>query len=488
MPLPLPLNRDTIYQGTKLQLFLEKSIAKLEKTQRAALQKNITRATSTLASMCSGSGMAELVHHALFEYIGKQSNLFFSCEKVEWKQKHLRETVHRLVGHSDACVFADFAEINQPLSECAVHGRKCRVNFGSFLAIAGYSCKGMSSLIGKPRGEVLPKGEGSSGATCFALLDYLRVSGTPMVLLENVPEMGKSEEESKNVAYLHGQLRDLGYEVKNQTLKTSEYLLPQRRKRAWTIAIHLTAFSIDRTTAWNFLKEAFKVAESLQEPAMSLDEFFKLPTDQMVCDELKRRQECTRGEMGSKDYVKLHQETMAAKGLSWRTVKAPASVKKSQWFDLCPKREQEIVSYALAADPKMLSVDVGQRIDRCNITSGDVVATVTPGSKTYLMYPQKIAKKRVCMNRLMLGSEGLELQGFPVQLLPAAASEESSLSDPQMMDLAGNAFPSSVLAAMLIGIFTSLPSYDGKEVDEVEGGEDTSACDMSQLYDFLRDH
>ena len=104
-----------------------------------------------------------------------------------------------------------------------------------------------------------------------------------------------------------------------------------------------------------------------------------------------------------------------------------------------PKREQEIATYALAAQPGLLSVDIGMRIDRATITSGDLVATVTPGSKPYLMCHQAIAEtnKRAPMNRLMLGYEGLELQGFPVQVL----QDTSTLSDPQMMDLAGNAFP-----------------------------------------------
>ena len=164
----------------------------------------------------------------------------------------------------------------------------------------------------------------------------------------------------------------------------------------------------------------------------------------------------------------------------WRSVKAPAFVQKSAWFSLCPKREQEIVTYALAAQPGLLSVDISMRIDRASITSGDSVATLTPGSKPYLMYHQAIAEtnKRAPMNRLRLGYEGLELQGFPVQAL----QDTSTLSDPQMMDLAGNAFSSTVLMSILLGIFCQMPDF--KDTDKMRH-EAASADEMKRLFFFL---
>ena len=86
------------------------------------------------------------------------------------------------------------------------------------------------------------------------------VGAVPIVILENVPEMGKAEEESKNVAYLHGELRVRGYEVKNEVVTTCEFLLPQRRKRAWTVAIRLQSFGLTRQAAYSFLSRVFALS------------------------------------------------------------------------------------------------------------------------------------------------------------------------------------------------------------------------------------
>ena len=147
--------KDTTYKNTKLREFLAKAFQKLSNSQKQALEQNITEVTSSVASMYSGSGMAELTHHALLQSIGIRSRLLFSCESVAWKQKHL-ETIHTIVG-SPACVFQDFQDISKTTAPCAVHGQNCRVDFSPFMAIAGYSCKDMSPLVGKPRGVVLPK-------------------------------------------------------------------------------------------------------------------------------------------------------------------------------------------------------------------------------------------------------------------------------------------------------------------------------------------
>ena len=82
------------------------------------------------------------------------------------------------------------------------------------------------------------------------------------------------------------------------------------------------------------------------------------------------------------------------------------------------------------------------------------------------------------MHRLMLGYEGLELQGFPVQAL----QDTSTLSDPQMMDLAGTALPSTVLMSILVSIFCQIPDF--KDADKMRG-EAASTDEMKLLHSFL---
>ena len=61
----------------------------------------------------------------------------------------------------------------------------------------------------------------------------------------------------------------------------------------------------------------------------------------------------------------------------------------------------------------------------------------------------------VSTNRLLLGSEALGLQGFPTTWVNDAA-EDIRPSDPQQMDLAGNAFTSTIIMAIFMGIALEL--------------------------------
>lgn len=68
---------------------------------------------------------------------------------------------------------------------------------------SGYSCKNLSHLSQQPTNNVLPSGVGSSGKTCAAMLEFVRRYRPRCGILENVDEMAKSEEVSKNVAFLN---------------------------------------------------------------------------------------------------------------------------------------------------------------------------------------------------------------------------------------------------------------------------------------------
>eukprot|EP00974_Lingulodinium_polyedra_P003562 334716-Lingulodinium_polyedra.AAC.1 len=63
----------------------------------------------------------------------------------------------------------------------------------------------------------------------------------------------------------------------------------------------------------------------------------------------------------------------------------------------------------------LLSVECGQRIDRATIRRKGHLATVTPGSKTFLFYPMAEGTRKVPLNRFMLGYESLRFQGFPAE-------------------------------------------------------------------------
>eukprot|EP00969_Alexandrium_andersonii_P271860 12015669-Alexandrium_andersonii.AAC.1 len=56
----------------------------------------------------------------------------------------------------------------------------------------------------------------------------------------------------------------------------------------------------------------------------------------------------------------------------------------------------------------------------------------------------------------MLGYEAMVVQGFPRKILDRVTPEQGT-SDPQLVDLAGNAFSSTVFGAMLVGALATMP-------------------------------
>ena len=163
-------------------------------------------------------------------------------------------------------MFNDIRDLHTGMGACAVHGRDCLVDFNSFMIVVGYSCKNLSSLNKNAKTDVLSQEIGSTWQTGHALLKYLRVAQPPIAVLENVDEMGKSEDDSHNVAFMNGMVRSLGYATATRVLKAEEFYLPQRRRRAWTILISLVKFGLDIEQADSILKKMFDLVERLHTP------------------------------------------------------------------------------------------------------------------------------------------------------------------------------------------------------------------------------
>jgi hypothetical protein len=195
---------------------------------------------------------------------------------------------------------------------------------------------------------------------------------------------------------------------------------------------------------WQF--KVFKMVDHLKVPHKSLKSVLLPRSSAIVRDELKRMAKVATGDV-SVAYQTLHQQTMASKGVSWRCLTLPESIEKNPWIQLLPAREKEIVAFVYATTSgTFTSVDVSQRIDRVFVNQKPMLPTITPGNKTWLRD----------VERFLVGQEGLAIQGFPVGLL-SKPDVSCSASDPQRMDLAGNAFPSTCLMAILHGVFCCLP-------------------------------
>ena len=251
-----------LFDDTFAWFFLQEAWSKLTVEERRSCRLNVTKSTHAMgehvsrdagsrlpiATMCSGSGMAELAHRILTEALGHRELFLHSCEKERFKKKHLLKTVHPLLTRpgpaeeQHGCLFAEFADLAAGQAFCEKHQRVCLVHECPFLIVCGYSCKNLSKLNANNRAGVLRAGLGSSGETCDYLLNYLKNFRPAVALLENVEEMARDCEESDNVAYFLGKLEDLEYAFATKLLDSSNYGLPQRRLRSFQILLNRRVF------------------------------------------------------------------------------------------------------------------------------------------------------------------------------------------------------------------------------------------------------
>jgi site-specific DNA-cytosine methylase len=96
---------------------------------------------------------------------------------------------------------------------------------------------------------------------------------TTTTILTTQIRQAKSEEQSSNVAFLHDRLRELGYEIVVDVFTSSDYMLPQQRRRAFAVAIDCKAFGLDPQNAKLLLNRMLETARRLAEPALPLSKF-----------------------------------------------------------------------------------------------------------------------------------------------------------------------------------------------------------------------
>ena len=153
------LHESSLYKDTVLQLYMQAAWSKSTHAQKITIKENLKANEATFTSMCSGTGMAEVVFHALHELVEpKALSVHHSCEIVPFKQGFLSCIVHPALQVSDSCVFKDIQELSLGSGSCAAHDMQCDVKMRPFLSVTGYSCKNLSALNSqnsKPRSEIL---------------------------------------------------------------------------------------------------------------------------------------------------------------------------------------------------------------------------------------------------------------------------------------------------------------------------------------------
>lgn len=140
--------------------------------------------------------------------------------------------------------------------------------------------------------------------------------------------------------------------------------------------------------------------------------------------------------------------------MSFADMVLPSELAGNLWCDAIPQRNREVLIYHMrTADASSISVDTSQQINRASRGTASLTQTLTPKMVTWMM-PRSTGDGKEVGNRLLLGYEALALQGFPMEWVD---SSKDDCQDGLMKDIAGNAFSSSVFAAVYISLLSLLP-------------------------------
>lgn len=380
-------------------------------------------------------------------------------------------------------MFADIAELAKGAAACLAHKKSCHLATDVFLLVVGYSCKDLSRVKTNDKTNVLSSGTGTSGETCRGMLDHIQATRPVFVLLENVEEMAKPEEDSTNVEFLHSSLRAMKYSVDVDLFDSARFQIPCRRLRAWGLAADYEALHMTEEEGSLLVEQILSFAKTFESPELdSLSPFLLEQDSPLVAQELARRATTAKVDKTSQttSFLKLHQHFLASKGLNWSRLSAPKDVLNSEWFELFPRREKEVLAYALQDHPRCVAVDVSSRMDRVGISDSVPIHTLTSTTKLFLRFPAGVKSDEATtpLNRVLLGWEALNTQGFPMPLLKAF-SGDFELSDTQMGDLAGNAFSSTVVLTIMLSLYVKFPmstSSSGLEPGaKADSGDDLAA-------------
>ena len=112
--------------------------------------------------------------------------------------------------------------------------------------------------------------------------------------------------------------------------------------------------------------------------------------------------------------------------------------------------------------------------------------TLTPKMCTWIVaiptdQGAKVTGPENAGGRIMLGVESMSLQGFPVSWILGPGTPEK-VSNTLLLDMAGNAFSSSMFGSVYLAMLAELPP-----IDELPANADTAGGDVESIVESMLD-
>ena len=490
------LKAESLINGTVLRDIARDLVAA---TNNPTLRKERTH---TIGTMCSGSEVLTLVTEALeaeLQAAGYPQSFepLFTCEI----DKNKREWGMDMINRGSCCCFGNICEMDQKEAWCYKHEKKCVIPRVEG-AVAGTSCKDFAKCNNNrgKQGHVMKKGSSAGGSsdTFYGFVGYLDVHAPDWVILENSDAL--LDGDRVNFDLMCSEVSSRGYDIKPLILEAMEFAVPTARRRLYLMGVLNLAKSMvikDANRHWGEVRQL--VCRAQRKPP-ELQDVLLTDDDEAVEDLLQLRKEKTAAKLqkdtnsmlldASTD--KKHMQVFQESHLRWGGEKCRPRSIKSPWMATMGEREREVLMFfqaqhadEYAASKGVLVVDVGQSIERVRSASAEaevsVLPTILPNSKIWMSLGAKATRpQRMKVERLLLGTEALRLQGLNVEhLRPDLLKKDSNNL---MMSLAGNMFSGTVILTTLSALILSTEWKTDDEPTETDGDDvDTALAVLRSL-------
>jgi DNA-cytosine methyltransferase len=378
-------------------------LERLDSHDRRQLQDAVAAVAQTgkplrVGTLCSGTDAPVPVMRHLANALrgGIVIEHTFSCESDPRKQEWIKQNFPDL-----KYLFGDVTVLGRKNGKAlnVLTGKQVRVP-AVHVVIAGFVCKSVSSENNERRNhsECIKHGTGDTGETFRGVRNYVMRAKPHVVICENVQGLtqciGGKPPQVHNVVKA---LEKVGYSVDWKVLDTSDYVLPQRRKRCWI---------------WAFRGNG--VAKGVEKVAGTL------------------------AQLSSEKHLSINKVTgKSILGAKRKRLLGPQKI---------TARQQRVVARAMQGNR---GYDVIADINKGELRGAhgaDVAPTIVANS-----LPYRVKEKRVLEPMESLALQGIFPEDFP------AMEDFSTGSETFLRDLAGNAFSTTVCMAMMLAALCHAP-------------------------------
>lgn len=450
-----------------------------------------------LGTGCSGSDIVVKVMNTLWQSFKVHNGIVlppidhaFSCESVPFKQSWITAHCKPRFLFKDWLQFSDLANrADEVYSETMVE-----VPEVDFLVV-GFECDSVSSLnhSSAANRDTVTNGEGKTGSTAKATLDWIHRKRPFVCVMENVRNLhAKSSDNRSNLDNIVDSLNSAGYVVRAMLLDAPAYGCPARRQRWYIVAVRVASRPLtgaERCPA--FLADLQKTVEAMRIEPFPLSDFLldrddrKLVEKRQLEEETAAQAELAKSSKKARlfksappkpvvvlSWEQEHMEAFGNMGYVW----PPDLSELPPCTVALGRRKQELVWLA-----DKLCVDGQLRVDDINMS----IYFSAPGSH---VTPCIVSTCTMWMTDKKRG-EWRELHGAELMALQGWDHHDQKPDPPatheQLRDLAGNAFCAFQVAPVIIAIL-AVVDWDGLqrhklvvEAPSLTGIETDTAADDS---------